>query len=390
MIYNILEWQRFLFGRLLEAARMPPDPSPLHRAFFALGEAAARTAAASEVNPTPIEDAVGHDAPWPIHPEIVEETPFVRVVRLRAPHGGRSRSLLIAPYSGYQTAVMSALVLALLEQGEVVVTDWKDARLVPLSEGRFDLAAQALFVARLVAAMGSGAHLVALSQSGPAALIATAIAAAHLAAGLPRSLILLGSQIDPRRSGTALQHTIGTLPRELVAAQLLATVPGSYPGAGRRVYPAVLQLLGYSLASAPTYLDVQRGLLSELAEGVSRGYARQHADMHCLADVPGELFLDMLDWVAYRPAVSDAGLSFQGESIDLAGLRGLPLLTIEAEADELVGPGQTHALHTLRGKGGPGDAVTIPHGLHHDLFVGPRFGAKVAPALSRFLAKLDR
>lgn len=185
MIYNILEWQRFLFGRLLEAARMPPDPSPLHRAFFALGEAAARTAAASEVNPTPIEDAVGHDAPWPIHPEIVEETPFVRVVRLRAPHGGRSRSLLIAPYSGYQTAVMSALVLALLEQGEVVVTDWKDARLVPLSEGRFDLAAQALFVARLVAAMGSGAHLVALSQSGPAALIATAIAAAHLAAGLP-------------------------------------------------------------------------------------------------------------------------------------------------------------------------------------------------------------
>lgn len=390
MIYNILEWQRFLFGRLLEAARMPADPSPLHRAFYAVGEAAARTAAAADANPTPIEDAVAHDAPWPIHPEIVEETPFVRVVRLRAPHGGRSRSLLVAPYSGYQAAVMSSVVLALLEQGEVVVTDWRDARLVPVGEGRFDLAAQAILVARLVAQMGRGAHLVALSQSGPAALIATAIAAAHLSAGLPRSMILLGSQIDPRCSPTALQQTIGTLPRELVAAQLLATVPSSYPGTGRRVYPAVLQLLGYSLASAPTYLDVQRGLLSELAEGVSRGYARQHADMHCLADVPGELFLDMLDWVAYRPSITASGLTFKGETIDLGALRALPLLTIESGDDELVGQGQTHALHELRGDGGQGQAVTIARGLHHDLFVGPRFGAKVAPVLTEFLGRLDR
>ena len=133
-------------------------------------------------------------------------------------------------------------------------------------------------------------------------------------------------------------------PRDVLAASLTAPVGAGYPGAGRRVYPAMFQLLAYGMASPQLYADVQHGLLGELTAGQAGAFGRQHADLHSLLDVPAELFLAMLDWVRDRSPWAEGGPLIGGSRHDLAPLQGVPVLTVEAGRDELIGPGQTHSL----------------------------------------------
>ena len=116
----------------------------------------------------------------------------------------------------------------------------------------------------------------------------------------PSSLAFLGCQLDPRVAPTALQQALGHWPRDVLAASLTCEVASAHPGAGRRVYPALFQLLAYGMASPGLYAEVQQGLLREIAAGQAGAYDRQHADLHSLLDVPGELFVDMLAWALDR------------------------------------------------------------------------------------------
>ena len=175
----------------------------------------------------------------------------------------------------------------------------------------------------------------------------------------------------------------------MLAASLTAQVASDHPGAGRRVYPALFQLLAYGMASPGLYAEVQQGLLREIAAGQAGAYDRQHADLHSLLDVPAELFLEMLAWALDRSPWRGDRLVLAGAEHDLSGLRATPVLTIEAGADELVGRGQTHAL------AGPLPSTrsrTVPKASHHDLFTGPGFLAgdrtRAAPLL-RDVARLE-
>lgn len=351
-------------------------------------ELMARTLAAVDTHGRTLAEVVRADAPFEVRGGVVAATPFVRLIHLAGPAAGRRRFLLVAPASGYATAVISPLVTALLAQGEVVVTEWVDARLVPVSEGEFGLREQ--IEAGLVGAMALGgpADLVALSQSGPTVLALIGLLAERAPELLPSSATFLGCQLDPGVAPTMGQQLMAALPRDLVVPQLTALVGPGYPGVGRRVYPAVLQLLGYSLASPQLYAEVQQGLWQELATGAGSVYQRLHADIHSLADVPAGLFIDMMGWMVTRDAWGPGGPRIAGASVDLAGLRALPVLTIEAGEDELIGRGQTHIL-PRRVPVGAAQAATLPGGRHHDLFTGPRFVAEVAPVLWRFFAAME-
>jgi poly(3-hydroxybutyrate) depolymerase len=352
-------------------------------------ELLARTLAAGAVSERPLEQAVKRDAPFPVRAEVIRSSPFVRLVHLQRPGPQLQRFLLLAPYSGYATSVISPLATTLVALGEVIVTEWIDARLVPLSDGGFDLAEQIAVGLEAAAALGAPAHLVGLSQSGPPILALAAILAEETPALTPASLAFLGSQLDPRVAPNALQQMLAQCPRDLLVANLTTTVGSGYPGAGRRVYPSLLQLMAYSMASPQLYTDVQHGLWRELAAGQAGVYDRQHADIHSLLDVPGELFLEMLDWVLGRSAWEEDRPVLAGRAHDLAPLRALPVLTLESGQDELVGPGQTHAL-SRRLRSSRAQAVTLPDGRHHDLFTGPGFLDGVAPVLWRFYAGQGR
>jgi poly(3-hydroxybutyrate) depolymerase len=377
MFYQLYEWQRPGMTSWLGALRVPGLFMPWQRVACASSELVARSLEAVELQELGLEAAVVGDAPGPIFHELLQSRPFWRLLRFRRRAGGGVRILLLTPHSGYASAILSQLIHALLELGEVLVTDWVDARLVPQAAGRFGLDEQAAAVAGLVRRHGPGLHVVAVSQAGPAALAASREIAAAAPERAPASLTLIGAAIDPSRSPPVSQQWLAALPRAAVEQHLLTIVPGRYPGAGRRVYPGLFQLLAFAAASPLTYLDVQTGLLTELLLGAPSCYARQHADLHRLVDVPAELFLDTLNHVA-QPL-------FSADAPEAAGR--IRLLTVEAGADGLVGPGQTHAAHALLGARGGTAAgrITIANAQHHDLFLGRRFANEVAPAVVLFI-----
>ncbi len=389
MLYPWLEWQRTSLTAWLETARAASAASPLAQLLHPPGELLARTVAAGAISERPLEIVVRLDAPFPVRSEVIAATPFVRLVRLRRPGPQRRRFVLLAPHSGYATAVISQVVTTLLALGEVVVTDWIDARMAPLAAGQFGLSEQIMVGLEAAGALGRPAHLVALSQSGPAALAAASLLAARSPALSPTSLVFLGCQLDPKSAPTPLQQVLAHWPRDVLTASLTAPVGPGYPGAGRRVYPAMFQLMAYGMASPQLYADVQQGLLSELAAGQAGTFGRQHADLHSLLDVPAELFLAMLDWVLDGSPWAEDGPLIAGTRHDLAPLREVPLLTVEAGRDELIGPGQTHGL-TRRLGWARAMSVTVPNARHHDLFTGPAFTAGVAPVLQHFYNELER
>ena len=377
--YPLLDWQ----SRSLAALLNLPAPWPGHPGWAALRQLLAQTLAATAAKEPSLEAALRVDAGWGVASATVLETPFVHAQRFRRGRT-RRRIVLLAPHSGYAASVLSPLVAALLSVGEVWVTDWRDARLVPASAGGLDLAQQTGLAAALLAADSRPAHLVAFSQSGPALLMAAALSPARAA-----STALLGSPIDAARSPTPLQRLLAQWPRAALIARMTGRVPHGYPGVGRPVYPGLLQLLALSLASPESYLGIQQGLLQELLGGDDRGFRRIHADLHSVIDVPAELFADMLDWAVYRPALAAGAIHIGTDTIPLAHLAAAPLLTVEAAADELIGPGQTHAAAQAIGHGVRHVALDLPGAGHSDLFTGPLFLRHLAPALLRFITEAE-
>ena len=380
MLYSWLDWQRAGMEALLAASRLATVATPLDGALHPPRELIGRALDATRPIPRPVETAVRRDVRFPIAVEQVATTPFLRLVRLRGPATGR-RFVLLAPHSGYAAAVVSPLLAGLLTLGEVLVTEWTDARLVPLAAGPFGLADQVAACLHAVMLHGPPPHLVALSQSGPAALACAARLAADGREAAPASLAFLGCQLDPRVSPSALQQALAGYPREALAQGLTAEVSGGQPGAGRRVYPALYQFLAYGLASPALYAEIQGGLLRELVTGRSGDYDRQHLDLHSLLDVPVELFLDMLAWQLDRSPWRGETVLVGGTRYDTATLLGVPVFTLEAGADELVGRGQSHALGSRLPQV---RSVTLPGASHHDLFTGPGFATGTAAALRRF------
>jgi poly(3-hydroxybutyrate) depolymerase len=298
----------------------------------------------------------------------------------------------VAPFSGYATGVLAEFIAALLPAADVLVTDWTDARLVPRAAGRFDLDAQTLAVLDALRTHGGPApHVVALSQGVVPALAAVALAAAE-GIRTPRSLSLLGGPVDPRRHPTPLDRLLAVTPPALLETHLLSVVPPRFPGRGRLVYPGLLQLLTYAAHNAGLYLHAQAGLLAELAAGRPDGYARLHAELHGVADVPGELFAQGLRTVYRDAALPRGAWSIRGREVEPGRIGGrTALLTVEAGRDELVGAGQTHGAHDLC-PAVPGTRrarLTLPGAGHVDLFKGPAFRARLAPALLRFIAASD-
>ncbi|MDX6750544.1 hypothetical protein SH611_12055 [Geminicoccaceae bacterium 1502E] len=377
MFHHLLDLQRASLRPMARFARELGGLVPWSPA-GAFGDWLTRALDAGEPASEPIEEALARHWRCEVRATLEHEDAFVRIVRLARPGGpGKGTTLLAGPFSGYAASVLGQLVGTLLELGEVLVTDWQDARLVPVGAGPYDLACQTRDMGVAMELAGGNAGLVALSQAGWAALAALAAAPA---ASRPGAVALLGCPIATQSSPVALQELVAGMPAELIAEQVLRVVPDSLPGAGRLVFPSVLQLAAVAGADPLAYAEIQSGLLLELMGLVDGGYESQHRHMHALIDVPGELYLDL-------------AARLRGEKLADAAVpagtwpRRLPLLTVEAARDSLVGQGQTHGAQRLFGHADrSARSLTIEGAEHHDLFLGQLYAARLAPALARFLA----
>lgn len=337
----------------------------------------------------------------PVSERVVAAMPFCRLrlfVRdAEVPPAQHGRAILLcAPLAGHAAVMIRETVETLLEDGDVYVTDWLNARDVPLSAGRFNLDDYVTtlvgFVERIASACDAF-HIIAVCQATNPALAALALLAQRPGC-LPRSLTLIGGPIDARRSPTALTRFASTHSAEWFCANTLDTVPAGFAGTGRQVFPAYLQQAELATAYPRHYLALIAAWNTALACHSEAGVAavrRSLREYAAFLDMPAEYFVDTID-VVFRHAHLATGTWRVGKRlIRPEALHDIALLTVEGSEDDVSGSGQTHAAHALCG----GIAASLHRRLdvagcdHYGLFSGACWRGEIHCALRALFAQSE-
>ncbi|WP_241303773.1 polyhydroxyalkanoate depolymerase [Burkholderia stabilis] len=333
------------------------------------------------------------DIAWPaVDERIVARTPFCNLRRFT--HADTRRTVLLcAPLAGHAAVMMRETVETLLADGDVCVTDWRNARDVPPESGRFGLDE---YVATLdgfvdgLAADDRPLHVVAVCQATVPALGALALRAAR---GLPppASITLIGGPLDARLNPSALGTAATAHSLAWCRRHLIDIVPPGFAGHGRHVFPTYLQQGEIALMYPQRFLS----LIEAYALAASRfdlaglaGARRALREYTALLDMPAEYFLDTVDVVFQRMSLANGTWDVGGRRVEPAALRGVTLLTVEGACDAVTGTGQTHAALDMCSGLSAGERyrVDIDDCDHYGLFTGARWHGSVHPALQRVFA----
>jgi len=344
-------------------------------------------------------------APVDIEVETVWSRPFCRLLHfkrdqeaLAQARGVKAKALndpkvlLVAPMSGHHATLLRGTVEAFLPDAEVYITDWTDARLAPVMEGRFDLDDYVLYVREMISAIGEGAHVVAVCQPGPPTLGAIALMAEDDDPCRPATMTFMGSPIDSRKSPTAPNKLSEERPYEWFRDNLIQTVPATYPGAMRRVYPGFLQLTGFINMNFDRHVDAHYRFFNHMIEGDGDS-AERHRGFYdeylSVMDLTEEFYLQTIRDVFQEHKLARGLMTVRDRPVRPEAIRDVALLTVEGENDDISGIGQTQAAHGL--------CSNLPSALqkdhiqpgvgHYGVFNGRRFREEIAPMMKAFMAK---
>ncbi len=404
MLYQLVEYQRALLAPFtawtanVAKAFVDPD-SPLAQvpgaSYWGAGcEMLCRLGKAYETPTFGITTVQHNGDNIPVLEQVVLEDPFCRLLRFTpdtvafdaAARQPAPAVLVCAPLAGHHAVMLRDVVQALLPEHVVYVTDWHDARRVPLAEGPFHLDDNVAQLQAFIRWIGAEPlHVLAVCQATVPALAAISLLAS---AGepTPTSLILMGGPIDARRNPTAIDRVAARHPLAWFQRNLIHTVPDAYPGAGRKVYPSFLQLAGLWEAQPGRLIEILRNYYLDLVCG-NVGHAEMHR-RSCEAylavlDMTAEFYLDTVQIVFQEFRLARGDWRIQGQAVRPQDIRTTALLTIEGEQDAISGHGQTLAAHALcRGIAAHNKRhVTARQCDHYDLFCGPRWRTEVYPGI---------
>jgi polyhydroxyalkanoate depolymerase len=286
-----------------------------------------------------------------VREETVMELPFCTLIRFaKDVVVPQPRMLVVAPLSGHFSTLLRQTVATLSRDHDVYLTDWKNARDVPLAEGRFGFDDYIDYVIRCLERIGPGAHLLAVCQPCVQALAAVALMSEEGNEATPRSMTLMAGPIDARIDPTsvnllAMQHSIEWFDRRLISR-----VPLMLPGAGRRVYPGFVQLYAFMSMNMERHVNAHRDLYHHLAAGrVAEAEAIMsfYDEYFSVLDLTAEFYLETVKGVFQEALLARGALSFRGRRVNPAAIRRTALLTVEGERDDICAVGQTAAAHDL-------------------------------------------
>lgn len=298
--------------------------------------------------------------------------------------------LLVAPLAGHHAVMLRETVETLLQDADVCVTDWANARDVPLAEGRFGLDDYVLVVERFLRRLTErGVHVLAVCQAAPPALAAAARVAASADGLAPLSVTLMGGPIDPRLHPTTIDRVAATHDIDWFRRTVIDVVPPSYAGAGRRIYPGYLQHAAIVAAHPHRQVALESRYWTSRMSGDARAVAsslRALKEYSAVLDMDEDYFLDTLRVIFQEQRLARGTWFVDGRRVKPQRLTTTALCTVEGDRDDITGAGQTHAAH---------DACTaIPDEMrirmtvddcdHYDLFTGPRWHEVIHPALQQF------
>lgn len=300
--------------------------------------------------------------------------------------------LFIAPMSGHYATLLRGTVESFLPDHDVYITDWTDARTVPITDGRFNLDDFTTYVRAMLTELGRDTHVVAVCQPGPPVLAAVALMAEDNDPARPLSLTLMGSPIDTRLSPTVPNKLAEEKPYEWFADNLIHTVTPPNTGAMRQVYPGFLQLTGFINMNLDRHVDAYREYFANLVKGNGDDADRHNAfydEYLAVMDLSEEFYLQTIRDVFQEHKLALGTQQVDGRLVKPACITDVALLTIEGENDDISGIGQTQAAHALCSKLSDDlkEDWVQPDVGHYGVFNGRRFREQIAPMMKHFMAE---
>ncbi|WP_298355247.1 polyhydroxyalkanoate depolymerase [Rhodoblastus sp.] len=337
-----------------------------------------------------------------VEEDIVWVRPFCRLVHFHRhlpTHAPRqSRLLIVAPMSGHYATLLRGTVETFLPTHDVYITDWVDARLVPLAVGRFDLDDYIDYIIEICDFLNvPGAppvHVLAVCQPSVPVMAAVAQMEAQNSPHTPASMTLMGGPIDTRRSPTAVNKLAEKRGPDWFRRNCIHVAPFPYPGAGREVYPGFLQLSGFMAMNFDRHVSAHLDMFNHLVKGDGDS-AEKHRDFYdeylAVMDLTAEFYLQTIDTVFVHHDLPRGTMKHRSELVDPGAIRHVGLMTVEGEKDDISGVGQTEAAQDL--------CVNLPDGLrmhhlqkdvgHYGVFNGSRFRKEIAPRICSFHAQVE-
>ncbi|WP_372527730.1 polyhydroxyalkanoate depolymerase [Piscinibacter sp.] len=319
--------------------------------------------------------------------QVVQRSPFATLLRFHKPSApAQPRVLIVAPMSGHFATLLRDTVLTMLPDHDVHITDWHNARDVPLAAGQFGLAEYTEHLMRFLAVMGAGSHLVAICQPCVAALAAVALMSEDAHPATPASLTLMAGPIDCRISPTEVNQLATTRPIEWFEKNLISRVPWRHRGAGRRVYPGFVQLTAFMNMNKERHLNAFRDYyLNLLADEPDKAQSTRsfYEEYMAVADLPAEFYLETVQLVFQEYALPRGELTLRGRRIDPSAIHRTALVTVEGERDDICAAGQTLAAQDLCSGLRPymRTHYVQPGVGHYGVFSGRRWKQQIYPML---------
>ncbi|MGB9656696.1 MAG: polyhydroxyalkanoate depolymerase [Pseudolabrys sp.] len=323
------------------------------------------------------------------------ERPFCRLLHFeraldRAPRRPQPKLLIVAPMSGHYPTLLRGTVETFLPNHDVYITEWVDARMVPLAEGRFDLDDYIDYIISILHLLGGDVHVIAVCQPSVPVLAAVALMEANGDPNVPHSMILMGGPIDTRINPNDVNNLAERRGLHWFRNHVITKVPFPHPGVMRDVYPGFLQLNGFISMNFDRHMDAHKALFSNLVKG-DGDLVDKHREFYdeylAVMDLTAEYYLQTVDVVFVKHALPKGEMTHRGKPVDPSKIKRVALMTVEGEKDDISGLGQTEATHAL--------CTSIPHhrrvhyvqkGVgHYGVFNGSRFRSEIVPRISDFM-----
>lgn len=298
-----------------------------------------------------IPEALCQGRTYVIHEEPVMRTPFGTLLHFRKEGGPElPKVLLVAPMSGHFATLLRDTVKTLLQDHDVFITDWHNARDVPLKHGVFGLDDYTRHLIQFLDKLGPGAHLMAICQPCVAALAATSLMAQDAHPAQPRSLTLMAGPIDCRVNPTEVNKLATSKPMSWFEENMIHTVPWPQRGAGRKVYPGFVQLTAFMSMNRERHIKAFEDMYAHLAAGDHDKAATTQAfyeEYFAVADLPAEFYLETVGKVFQTYDLPRGVLTCGDTVVDPRAIRRTALFTVEGERDDICSVGQTVAAQDL-------------------------------------------
>jgi poly(3-hydroxybutyrate) depolymerase len=329
-----------------------------------------------------------------VEERVAIDKPFCRLLRFCKPEAraAQPKVLLVAPLSGHYATLLRDTVRALLPEHDVYVTDWTDARMVPIAHGPFHLDDYVDYIREFIRSLGAEVNVISVCQPTVPVLAAVALMADAGEKIAPRTMVMMGGPIDARRSPTTVNDLATRRPMSWFERSVIDTVPAKYPGFMRRVYPGFLQHLGFVAMNPRRHVHAHWDFYNHLVEGDGESAEAHRAfydEYNAVLDMPAEYYLDTIRTVFKEHRLARGTWRVRGDPVRPEAIQRTALLTIEGELDDISGNGQTEAAQGLC-TGIPArkrEHLLVPKVGHYGIFSGRRWRELISPRIGEFIRR---